>query len=276
MAHARVVTINMWGDRAPWPGRAHVAARQLLARVPDVILVQEARRGEGLPCTAETLATALGPEWTSHFGSATTGPAGTWGPGTGAGEEGLAILSRHPVDDLRVAELPEARSLDRRILLSARVDVAGHLLHVHTTHLHWRLGDGLAREQQVVAVDELARAFGQGVHVIGGDFNAAPATDEIRFMRGETTLAGRRAVWQDAFLRVHPDAHGWTWASANPHTDWLAHLARDRRIDYLFVSPEQRGGAGQVLDCQVVLDQPGEEGLLASDHYGLIADIQLA
>jgi endonuclease/exonuclease/phosphatase family metal-dependent hydrolase len=242
-----------------------------------VILCQEVRQGDGLPNTAEALAVRLGAytgaPWRSSFGSAVVGPPGTWGQGTGAGEEGLAILTPHELGDPQVVELPEARPLDRRVLLSGRITMRGAYFAVHTTHLHWRLADGLAREKQVVAVDELARAYaGSTVHVVGGDFNAAPENDEIRFLRGETTLAGRRAVWQDVW-RGQPDP-GFTWARKNPSTAWLAHLALDRRIDYLFVSPEQRSGHGKVLSAKVVLDAAdARSGVFPSDHFGVLAEI---
>jgi endonuclease/exonuclease/phosphatase family metal-dependent hydrolase len=156
--------------------------------------------------------------------------------------------------------------------------VRGAALAVHTTHLHYRLGDGVAREKQVVAVDAAARAYtaagDKAVHVIGGDFNAAPETDEIRFMVGWHTLEGRRATWQDAYARAHPDgAPGWTWASRNPSTDWMPQLWRDRRIDYLFVSPEQKGGLGRVIASRVVLDTPDARGVWPSDHFGVLAEI---
>src|SRR5262249_23673034 len=80
---------------------------------------------------------------------------------------------------------------ERRIVLGALVDLGGARGWCHTTHLHWRLGDGLAREKQVVAADRAARERGGDVHVhiLGGDFNAAPDCDEIRFLAGRTTLA---------------------------------------------------------------------------------------
>jgi endonuclease/exonuclease/phosphatase family metal-dependent hydrolase len=274
----RIVTFNLWGDRAPLDARLDSAAEGLAALAPDIVLLQEVRRGEGLECTGCSLAKRLGAAWRCEFGLATTGPAGTWGPGSPAGEEGVAVLSPHPISDARVAELPEARPVDRRVLLSARVNVGGVEVAVHTTHLHWRLGDGMARERQVVAADELARAFATGVvHVVGGDFNSAPENDEIRFMTGACTLADRRTAWQDAWARgLRGTAEqGWTWAVRNPNTEWIRHLALDRRIDYLFVSPEERSGRGRVLDARVVLDAPGANGVWPSDHFGVLADVQI-
>jgi endonuclease/exonuclease/phosphatase family metal-dependent hydrolase len=275
---ARIVTINLWGDREPLEARLEACAAGLAAIAPDVVLCQEVRRGEHLPLTADLLAAKLGAGWKAWFGSATSGPPGTWGIGSGEGEEGLAVVTKHPVSHVHVTELPEARPLDRRILLSARVDVRGAAVAVHTTHLHYRLGDGLAREKQVLGVDAAAWAYvaagTNAVHVIGGDFNAAPETDEIRFMVGWHTLSGKRGLWQDAYARAHPEgAPGWTWASRNPSTEWLAQLWRDRRIDYLFVSPEQKGGLGRVIASRVVLDAPDARGIWPSDHFGVLAEI---
>lgn len=272
MTRARFLTLNLWGDRAPLAARLEAAAAGIAALQPDVIMLQEVRAGDGLTNTAADLAARLGADVGASYACATSGGPGVWGPGSAAGEEGLAILSAHPVSQVVKHVLPEARADETRILLSARVDIRGVPVFVHTTHLHYRLGDGVAREQQVLAIDELARNAGEGIHVIGGDFNAAPDTDEIRFMAGKHTLAGRRAVWQDAA----PPAPGFTWARRNPNTAWLAWLALDRRIDYLFVSPERPKGVARVLDARVALDAPHETGVYASDHFALWADVQLA
>jgi endonuclease/exonuclease/phosphatase family metal-dependent hydrolase len=137
------------------------------------------------------------------------------------------------------------------------------------------MSDGVAREAQVVAANTAARACGSGVHTVhiwGGDFNAPPDADEIRFLAGRHTLAGERGLWQDAFARVHADARGLTWARRNPMTEALPFLERDRRIDFIFVSQEGRDGRGRVVDCRVVLDEP-IDGTWPSDHFGVLADV---
>jgi endonuclease/exonuclease/phosphatase family metal-dependent hydrolase len=146
----------------------------------------------------------------------------------------------------------------------------------HTTHLHWRLTDGVAREKQVLAIDEAIRSLpGDDPHMLGGDFNAAPDTDEIRFLCGKHTLAGRRTHWQDAYAVASPSMTGWTWARRNPSTEWLAWLDRDRRIDYLFVSTERADGRARVHEARVVLDRAGEDGVYPSDHFGVLAEVQV-
>jgi endonuclease/exonuclease/phosphatase family metal-dependent hydrolase len=276
----RFVTLNLWGARPPLARRLEVIAAGLRALVPDVVMLQEVRSDDELPNTAATLAGLLGKEWRHAFACGTRGPAGTFGAGSLPGEEGVAVLSRYAIGETRTTPLPEAREDETRVLLSVLVEAPGARVWAHTTHLHWRLIDGVAREKQVVAVDAAVRAViaeegaGESVlHVIGGDFNAAPDCDEIRFLTGRHTLEGKRAYWQDAFHVAHPEERGWTWARCNPMTESLAWLERDRRIDYVFVRPERRNGSGRVVDARVVLDVPGEDGTWPSDHFGVLADV---
>ncbi|HKA91394.1 MAG TPA: endonuclease/exonuclease/phosphatase family protein [Haliangiales bacterium] len=270
-----MATLNLWGAHEPLARRLEVAAAGLGALDPDVVLLQEVRAGEGLPNTAGRLAGLLGPDWRFVYAPALAGGPGAFGPGTPAGEEGLAVLARHAIVEHEARELPEARPDERRIVLGALVDLGAARVWCHTTHLHWRLGDGLAREKQVVAADRAARERGGDVHVhiLGGDFNAAPDCDEIRFLAGRTTLAGVRTYWQDAFARVRPGEPGVTWSRRNPYVGELAWVEPERRIDYLFVSPERRDGRGRVRDCRVILAGPAADGVWASDHFGVIADV---
>jgi endonuclease/exonuclease/phosphatase family metal-dependent hydrolase len=255
----RVATLNLWGIQGEWERRLDVAARGLAAASPDVVVVQEVHVAPDVPNTARQLAARLGPDWRTAYACATR---------LEKSEEGLAILARRDPEDERSIELPDAREGDRRILLSARVgDV-----WIHTTHLHYRLADGLARERQVVAIDAAVRQIGgEGVHILGGDLNAPPDADEIRFLAGRHTL-GRRTYWQDAFRALHPDEPGVTWARRNPYTAPLAWLELDRRIDYLFVSPERRDGRGKIREARVILDEPDGD-VWASDHFGVLADV---
>lgn len=273
----RLVTINFWGTQPPLDGRLELAAEQLGALQPDVVCMQEVRPldGKGGDTSAAYLASRLGFE--SIYEIALEWDDDDFFPGHPGGQEGLAILTRHVVREHRVLALPDARPTESRILLSALVEGRGAPAWCHTTHLHYRLADGLARERQVVAIDDAIRGMaGEGgdVHILCGDFNAPPEADEIRFLRGLTTLAGRRTHYQDAFARVHPGVAGHTWSSENEHTRPLRSLDIDRRIDYIFVSSRRKDGRGTVRDARVVLDRRSPEGFCASDHYGVMADIQ--
>ena len=286
MTNLRIVTLNLWGTEPPLETRLALALRQLRALAPDVVCLQEVRPLDGRSgrTTAEELADALG--MTAHYQTAV---AWEGVPQLPDGQEGLAIIARR-IHDTRVLALPEARPAEARILLSASVETVGGPIWVHTTHLHYRLDDGIAREHQVLAIDDAIRRLGRErehpPQILCGDFNAPADSDEIRFLRGLTTLGGRRTHFQDAWLRLHREpfpgegpAEGITWSSENRFTRPLRALDLDRRIDYVFVTSRKRDGRGTVHDCRVVLterDGAGEVSICASDHYGVCADIQVA
>jgi endonuclease/exonuclease/phosphatase family metal-dependent hydrolase len=276
----RVVTLNFWGTQAPLERRLELAARQLAELAPDVVGMQEVRPLDGKSgrTTADVLAERLGMD--RVYAVAVSWADDLLGPGIEAGEEGLAILSRFPILEQRVTQLPQARPTEARILLSARIGAPTGAVWFHTTHLHYRLDDGVAREEQVVVIDHVVRALGREAadlpQIVCGDFNAPPDADEIRFLRGLHTLAGRRTHFQDAWLRVRPDDPGYTWSSENPQTRPLRSLDLDRRIDYVFVTTRRKDGRGSVREARLVLDQRDDDGVCASDHYGVLAEVQIA
>lgn len=281
----RVVTLNFWGTEPPLDRRIALAVRQLEALAVDVVCMQEVRplNGHSGRTTAEVIADELGM-------AAQYAMAVSWEDGAHAklpaGQEGLAILAKQIVDT-RTLPLPEPRVADARLLLSAQVATDGGPVWIHTAHLHYRLDDGVAREHQVLAIDEAIRACGRGntdaPQILCGDMNAVPDSDEMRFLRGLTTLGGRRTHFQDAWLRLHREcipgdgpAQGITWSSENSLTRALRSLDIDRRIDYVYVTSRKKDGRATVHDCRVVLtDRDGPDDICASDHYGVLADVQV-
>ena len=281
----RVVTLNFWGTEPPLDRRIALAVRQLRALDVDVVCMQEVRPLDGAQgrTTAEVIADELG--MAAHYAVAVEWEDGAHAK-LPAGQEGLAVIAK-TILDARALPLPEPRVADARLLLSAQVATAGGPIWVHTTHLHYRLDDGLAREHQVLAIDEAIRGFGRGntdaPQILCGDMNAVPDSDEMRFLRGLTTLGGRRTHFQDAWLRLHRECgpgdgptQGITWSSENALTRALRSLDIDRRIDYIYVTSRKKDGRATVHDCRVVLtERDGADDICASDHYGVYAEIQV-
>ncbi|HEY5925477.1 MAG TPA: endonuclease/exonuclease/phosphatase family protein [Kofleriaceae bacterium] len=284
----RVLTLNFWGTAPPLERRLDIAIRQLRALAPDVICMQEVRPLDGVAgrTTADVIAEALGMH--AHYAKSCEWQAGE-GNMKEAGQEGLAIVSRAPLADTYAHALPEPRPADTRLLLSGRIVTAAGSVWVHTAHLHYRLDDGVAREKQVLAIDAAIRVLGRTnespPQILAGDFNATPDSDEMRFLRGLTSLDGRRTHWQDAWLRLHREcqpgdgpAEGITWSSDNEHTRPLRSLDIDRRIDYIYVTSRKKDGRATVHSSQVVLTEregQGTDAICASDHYAVMADIQV-
>ena len=271
----RFVTINFWGNEPPLDDRLQLAELQLGQLAPDVIAMQEVRPIDGRSgrTTADVLAGALGMNVVHEVALEWEDDA--FHAGHPGGQEGLAILSAYPIGEHRVTRLPEPRPTESRILLSARIDTPMGPTWCHCTHLHYRLHDGLARAQQVVAIDDVLRGIETDQpQILGGDFNASPDADEMRFLRGLCTFGGRRTHYQDAWLRCHPGDPGLTWSSANKRTLPLHFLDIDRRIDYVFVTTRKRDGRGTIRSAEVVLRE--FRGAAASDHYGVLAEVQIA
>ncbi|MFO0574693.1 MAG: endonuclease/exonuclease/phosphatase family protein [Polyangia bacterium] len=270
---ARALTLNLWGEQGPLERRLQLVEQQLRALAPDVIALQEVRQIPGqLPNTAETLAGRLG----LHH---TFAPATEWG----GGQEGLAILSRFPIEKAAHAELPHATPDERRILLWATLGTPHGPLVAATTHLNYRMTHGVQREDQVEAVDRLLREALAAMSpppctaLLMGDFNATPDSDEIRFLCSLHSLKGRRVYYQDAYA-VHSDRGrdpGYTWSRRNPYVQRLRFLQTDRRLDYIFVAQASRDGRGLVHHCRVALDEGDSDGVFPSDHFGVLAEVQL-
>jgi endonuclease/exonuclease/phosphatase family metal-dependent hydrolase len=268
--HLRLVTLNLWGENGPWQSRLAVVAEVLESLRPDVVTLQEVRDvPDRIGNQAELLARPRG--WHHVFA-----PSTAWG----GGHEGLAVLSRFPIGAHDHRVLPHSTEQEGRIVLSARIDSDFGEIWVHTTHLSFREHEGRKREDQVLVVDEVVTAHkNDNPQLVAGDFNAVPASDELRWLVGLTSLEGRRAYYQDAWEVINPGQPGWTWARANVYTERMHWLRADRRLDYIFVTPMRRDRRGTVHDVRIVFDEPVVTGtgerIFGSDHFGLVADVQL-
>lgn len=231
---------------------------------PDLVLLQEVmEHGDGRN-QAAWLADAFAGEWSVAYGG--TGDVGV-------GRFGNAILSRWPIDDADVLELPyEPRDEDvQRVVVHART----RGLDVFCTHLNWRFDDGAVRERQVVALAGYvaARADPEAAlpPIIGGDFNADPDAEEIRYLCGLVSRAGQSVYFQDAWRVAGGAGPGWTWDNRNSFA--AADREPDRRIDYVFVGwRSQPKGPGRVESARVVCDR-ALTGTFASDHFGLFVEV---
>ena len=262
----RCLTLNLWGAEAPLDRRMQVVVAGLRALNPDVVALQEVREAlPRLPNQARRCGEGAG---YSHVFSPAT-PVGGRPRGPGHSVSRPHRRAAYP----RPTSCPAQGEADSPV--GAGEPRQGSLW-VHTTHLNYRLAHGKEREDQVKAIEaSLVQLGGERPQILMGDFNARPESDEIRWLRGQVTLEGRRTYFQDAWERIHPGEPGWTWATANPYTARLAFLEPDRRIDYIFVTAMRGDGRGTVHDCRIVFDQGEPDGVFASDHFGLCAEIQV-
>jgi endonuclease/exonuclease/phosphatase family metal-dependent hydrolase len=253
------MTLNIWGEEQ-WQERRYAIVAWINEIRPDLVALQEIVRTRK-SCEAVWLAEETG--MTATFAAANK---------LTDHEFGNAVLSRWPILDVRSRILVDAPSpAETRGMLTVDVRANGRVVSFTSTHLSYRRTEGWIREAQV---REIADAVGSGragfPPIVCGDFNARPDSTEVRFLKGLHAFDRQSFHLTDAYEVAHPDGLGFTWSNANPFT--AANNVPDRRIDYIFVGPAAKDGAGRVVDARVVCDEP-RHGVWPSDHFGVAATL---
>jgi len=257
----------------PWEKRLITIRNELATLDADIVALQEVVQVKAAPAGDaeassefvfdQARAIADGLDYATCFGRNIESPY----------PMGSAILSRWPILRTLVFPLPRVETDEHRSLLFAEIESPFGTLSVFCTHLNWKLDEGHVREVQVRYVADQIRGLApvDGFPpLLMGDFNAEPDSDEIRFLRGRTSLGGPSVYFADAFGIAGNAAGGATFCRSNP----FAAPARepDRRIDYIFVGAPNEEGRGEVLEARLCFETP-HDGIFASDHFGVVATL---
>jgi endonuclease/exonuclease/phosphatase family metal-dependent hydrolase len=241
-----IMSANLWHDWPRFrrlPERLETFARLVEEERADILLLQEVTRTATLHADI-WLAERLG---MTHAFTAANGRE------QNGFEEGVAILSRFPLEKPQVCELrPRQAPFIRRLALAATLKTPiGDLLAVST-----HLGQGRRRNAgQLAHLRRWVAGIGLGrPAVIGGDFNAREKTIQIRQAAGD---------WIDLFRRRHPTADATTYELRWP---WGTPLARFR-FDYLFLRSQANGW--RILDARHLPDLTPKY----SDHRAVLAKL---
>lgn len=271
MNSLRVATLNIWNRFGPWEQRLVAIRAGVAQHAPDLLGMQEVLRlepgeGDGLDQAA-----AVGAGFGYHAAYARARDQRWYGN---------AALSRWPIVESQTLELPRCGTDEKRCLLYAAIDAPFGRVPFFVTHLNWKLDHGHVREAQVreiaafieaVVTSGASAAFPA---ILVGDLNAPPDSDEIRYLRGLTSLGGaRRVFFQDAFEVAGGGAPGVTFGRSNPFAAPLREP--DRRIDYVFVHGRDERFRGEPLEASVAWDAP-VDGTFPSDHFGVVATLRVA
>ncbi|WP_218058194.1 endonuclease/exonuclease/phosphatase family protein [Streptomyces sp. Wb2n-11] len=195
---------------------------------------------------------------------------------------GTAIATRWPH---RIVEVLGQRGTNAPdipwLTLAALVPLPGlgEVLFITPT-TSFRLDAEAQRERQVLALGDLdARHRTALPMIMAGDFHADPDAAGIRYLTGRQSLSGRSTRFHEAW-EIAGSGPGHTWSADNPNaTEDIEVLVRQpghrRRIDYVFAgSPHAHPNAfARVRSARLAFDEP-TDGLWASDHYGVVADLE--
>lgn len=271
IASVRVITWNVWWRFAQWQRRRDAIAGVLERATADIVCLQEVW-DDGEYNLAGYLAGRLGMHWTWTESSASR----LWQDRIDDCNAtiGNAVLSRWPINDRAVLELPtgDVRP-EGRTALYARID-AGTPIPVFTTQFNSHPGQSAVRLEQVRSLARFVDEHrGSGFPpVITGDLNAEPDSDEVRLLCGHKTAPALPGlVFVDAWRYADPGDPGWTWDRANPHV--LRTGEPSARIDYVLVGmPSTYGGAVQ---SAALIGQAPTDGVWPSDHAGVSVDLAI-
>lgn len=267
---ARVITLNLltWSD-ADGERRQDVIREGLRGLRPDIIALQEVTWVPDF----DQVRQLLGPDFTV-VDLPGRSPTGT----------GESLASRWPMGAVTTLDLPIAgdpREPMRATAVAAEVLVPaplGPLLVVHHRGTY-QLERELAREQQAVAtarfVEQLVADRPEMPVVLVGDLNADSDAASIRFLTGRQSLDGVSVRYEDAWMASHPQQAGHTFTPNNRLVRaGQMPLERGRRIDYIMVRSGPHGPPLDIVDCRLIFTEP-VNGIQASDHYGVSADLRL-
>ncbi|MGI9031306.1 MAG: endonuclease/exonuclease/phosphatase family protein [Ilumatobacteraceae bacterium] len=257
----RVMTLNILGPpNLRWPERRE----RLGALRPDVIALQEVMRTDEYDGVVDLLGADYAAAWFSERSD----------DGVGG-----ALASRWPMRtlvelDYRVT--PRHPDLAWCATLIAEIDTpVGALIAVHHKPT-WPFGDELQRELVAVRAARAVEDLLDGEHrhvVLLGDLDAPPDPASVQFLTGRRSLDGTSVYFQDAWTSVHGDELGFTFDSASElvRAGEVA-TALSRRIDYVQVRGGRHGPTLRAVDCRLAFAE-ADDGLHASDHFGVVADL---
>lgn len=176
--------------------------------------------------------------------------------------EGPAIVSRFPFLSVDIQELPRgSRITEPRVLLAATLRTPWGPLQVVSTHT-----SGMAVQHRAIATHLRSQAHALPL-LLMGDFNVVEDSEAMAILT-------REAGFSDAFRVLHPTTTGYTsdQALATPTSTVT------QRIDYVLIA-SGTNIRGRICASHVILDTPHHvlEGRIVwpSDHYGVLADIEL-
>lgn len=249
MTRLRIATLNLRNLADRWEERLPLLLADTAALRPDLLGLQEVV----YPMQQDRLLAAATPdEHAIHRGWA------------GRPEYGNSLLVREPL-----AATGPAERLDLGHARSAhRVTVAlpgGATVVVAVTHLHHLVTGAALRDEQAAAIVAWLDAGPPATaQVLMGDFNADPTEPACARVRA--------AGFRSAFLEANGTEPAVTWPSGlqGPAIDTDGDPSC---LDYVFV----RGGL-RVLEARTWADRPAahDPGLYPSDHFGIVATVELA
>ena len=244
-----VLTYNIWFDNQNWPARFAHMLSEIRELDPDIIGLQEVIQRQNLDNQAQMMADSL--DFYYYFSSVD--------PPTSSTRFGNAILSRYPIEESNWRALKPLT--DYRTAAHIRINAEGNIIDIYNTHLHNAAVNTHIREEQILdLLDFIDQTTANEFIFITGDFNANPDWEEMELIYED---------FKDVYPVFHENHLDPEHGTLNYH---LGH--QQRRIDYIFFNMDKIATLIP-QSAQVVIDEPDDNGIYGSDHFGVYATFEI-
>lgn len=246
----RIMTLNLnyyQNGHGEWDKRKRIITQTIQTCQPHIIAFQAVRQEPDIYMGLDQ-ATQLSHEL-PDYPYITFQAARVYNDGS---MDGSAFLSRFRIletDYQPLTFIPELDDPNHRIILHGLFDLPECPLHLFNAHFSW------VSEQAEKNIEEALAYAGcfKGYKALLGDLNTKAGSDLLSTF----SLQG----WHDAWKFTHPEENGLTFDSQDPTI----------RIDYVWVDSELKD---RLVRLEIIANQPMEDGIFASDHFGLMASFE--
>ncbi|MEA3450658.1 MAG: endonuclease/exonuclease/phosphatase family protein [Bacteroidota bacterium] len=169
-------------------------------------------------------------------------------------EEGVAILSKHPLVDSESRYISSSTSVNNitsRKVIYGSYQIPDGEIHIFSAHTHWRTSTTDEEQNNQInniqlMVNEKESLNPDALTFICGDFNVNPTSD-YPWSEGYNTLINN-GEYIDTFLEIYPDANN------KPAQSIYNTVGGDfpGRIDYIFAKSNPQI---EILDSQIIFTQ---------------------
>lgn len=190
-------------------------------------------------------------------------------------EEGLAILSRYPLETSEV--FYKKRDYANSQALYVSLETEGIRYSLMNVHLPW---DSIrTRENQIVAIDRYLHESEADFSILLGDFNSDSGSSVDRFLSGDQTLNGEESkpCWNDLAsaysARTGVPVRATLDTVNNPRWAESKSIYTPEVMDRIYIRDhwyETELESVQIFGEEI----SGVTKVSASDHYGVLAEIK--
>ena len=245
----RVATYNIWDSDAGMPMRFQYLIDEITAIKSDIICLQEVSTHEKHDRLSGLCEYAY-----SHWQVQT----------------GLSILSKYPIDKV----------FDFEYGTSAYISLESKTFLIVNVHLPWEKSS--LRERIIVDIIKKIARINADFTLLMGDFNSSERSSVHRFLTNEQSLLGNDAYYFD-LAEVFAEMTGTKpsatlnfrenprWGIVEPKNT----IETNQRFDWILLKNPYPAELPILKHCTLFGTEISEKtNLAASDHYGVIAEIQ--